>query len=190
MKEKNREEIAEDLYAKQEQLLLKREEEQRLLHYNIKKAQNVKKEIEQLEKRIKELKVSLREADASYQTKTAKVLTEKERLLKLLTPLDHYLQEGAAALKKRRFLIFFARHPKVVLAQMLHQAAQEAKQLRHSLSTFEKGEYQELSGAIRKFCKELIEHYDKRWNNALYSGEFLTLVESWNQLIEPLRSDS
>ena len=190
MKEKNRETIAQSLYEKKELLDSKKEERARLYSYNKKKADQVQAEVLLLESELEILQKELLEADSNYTPPLPTQKSEKEKLYTIIAPLDRYMASGAAALEKRRFLLFFARHPKVVLAQMLHQGAMEAATLPKKMAPFKQGAYHNLCIEIEQFCQLLISHANQRWNSALYSGELLTLYKQWDKLVRCLRSNT
>ena len=186
MKEKNRESIAQKFYKTRENLDQKREMQKRLISYNPKKANKIQDEISILERDLSSLETALTKADNNYSPSKKEEPTEKELLYSLIAPLDQYMRQGAAALKKRRILLFFARHPKVVLAQMLYLAAKEAEILPKKIAPYKEGAYCDLCTKVEGFCQELVNHSNKRWNHALYSGEFLALYERWNSIIYAL----
>ncbi|MCP5469945.1 MAG: hypothetical protein H7A36_05515 [Chlamydiales bacterium] len=189
MKEKNREEIAESLYMVKGELESIREERARLLDYNKKKADILALQITELEKELVEKKRALAFADAHFEEAPPHIPTLEEELCHLLAPLNRYMQKGAAALrsKRRRILFLFARHPKVVLAQMLHQAATEAEKVQKKMARF-KNEPHFLE--ISQFLETLVDHSKKRWNHALYDGEFLDLYDEWAALYSCLGADA
>ena len=108
MKEKNRETIAQSLYEKKELLDSKKEERARLYSYNKKKADQVQAEVLLLESELEILQKELLEADSNYTPPLPTQKSEKEKLYTIIAPLDRYMASGAAALEKRRFLLFFA----------------------------------------------------------------------------------
>ncbi|MCH9610532.1 MAG: hypothetical protein K0U11_06720 [Gammaproteobacteria bacterium] len=186
MKAENREEIASNYYEKKEAVQRKKEEVARLLHYNKRGAEKSGIELKRLQSELASLKQRLDQADNSPLT-TPPPPTQKELLLQELTQLDSYLEMGQTALKKRWFPLFFARHPKVVLAQMLFLAAKEARLLPKKIAPFKKGALKAICCDLECFCKVLIRQSEQRWNGALYRGHFLTLVEQWKQLSNKLK---
>lgn len=190
MKEENREKLAKKYYDLKEALEKKREEHARFASYNKKRAEKILKEIDSTEKELEEYRIKLQEADMDFVEEEEKPLSET--LYDKVADLDHYLSRGAQILKSKRRLFFFlfARHPKVVLAQMLFYAAKEARTIPKKITPFKEGPNRELCSEIEAFCQKLIEHSEKRWNHSLYSGEFLELYDEWAILMQELRANS
>jgi|GEM_PF-4043504 len=185
----NREEVAEKLYATKELLADKRAEQKRLLSYNKRKAEKLLVEITSLEDELKKLQAALKQADEEYTSEKPRSLSEKEQLSLLLQPLNHYMRQGATALEKKRRFLIFARHPKVILAQAVYLAAQEAAKLPKKIAPLKMGALFELCSEIEAFCEELIYQANKRWNHALYVGEFLTLYSRFLKIYNRISLD-
>ncbi len=172
MKEK-RENCYQKLEALKKEIAANQENMHRYMSYRQKEAEKLKKLLAvQIEKKA-EFEEQLQQLDQFDEEET---LSEAQvHAIDPLNQLRELFNKGEELIHaKPHFLNFiFGRHPKVVLAHVIHEAMYEAKQLQKKLPQHKK---------LQQFCHAFIKEADRPWNQALYRDKFLEFKREFQSL--------
>ncbi|MFN0065957.1 MAG: hypothetical protein ACKVOH_06955 [Chlamydiales bacterium] len=166
------------IYELKRTIELNEEKHASFLRYNHKAAARTAHQIEEEKIELHQLEKELctsddNEIQALQQKSFTQALYEK------VEQFDKYITKGIGVVNSKQKIttLLFARHPQAVLAQIIYEAAKEAKIAKKKLLPLE-----EPYIAILSFLDEFIKEADKSWNKNLYKGKFEELYQKWTKI--------
>lgn len=188
-----------DALENEKYLLQKIENEIKDIDYQIEEYE------EEIDEKIEKMKEMLLDAHPNLKIKNEEK-TKYQMLRKAIEPFYLHLKQGAAlhkSMKVRSFFLFpFTRHPKVLIAEKIAHAGEEAKRLLKEKASKELVlrktgsdtlildniwtllplESQEFALFFEKFLIEV----NKAWNRSLYEEKILDLFSTFSEKVEKL----
>ena len=180
MKEKNREELLEELEKKKRELESQRELHAQLSNYNQKRASKLLSAIAKTRGEVEHLQRAIIQTEDFEEKPSPQRTIISNPIPKQVALIHQTLKEASHALAKKFFLPLFFHHPKVHCAKLIYAGAVEARSLKKSLDQKKWSEEELITiEAIRTLCNQLIDECEKKWNPHLYKGGLSELCNEW-----------